>query len=941
MKTMFSKLLPLVFLAMLSLAPVNAQAAGPTNGMFDCLGSLDWGCRIIGFLFQVSDNEVTYVKDNGTVVTEVQTPSIKALHAMMEFFSNALLIFASIKLLYELIQMTAESAQTGQVGGKDANKLWAPIRLVIAIGLLVPIPNNGGLNSGQMIVLQIAKWGSGMASQGWKVFTAKLADGESLTVPTPPRIKDLAYSTVRTYACQQFINYYAEKLGVPDSIVRGVQIIDNESLKVVFKNKIHDDVCGTIRYKVPLRSFANSDADATRSLEYAKENRDDYLNAEGQIATEVEAMAQPFLPDGRNLPKPATTDLDGIINNFQKQVSDRVNGSNARARAAMKDITDKIQSAANSQGWTSAGNYFLDITKAESQLINGALNIPEASGPNLEVLKKYPSANTNYEEFISHIKIGSRPQDNGGGSPISSATITATSDEKSWTDFLSGLWNSRSELPADAIFGFLDRAAISVGLWESDPKKAFGDLGGSNNPFGEIAALGHKKIRLALNYIGYAIVVTGGSALLGAFSATKVVGAAMGGLAALFMMIATLFLLAGVLLAYIVPMFPFTRFFFSILTWLGSLLEAMVLVPFMALAFLTPKGEGFAGPNTRNAFFLIFQLFLRPILCVFGLMCAMIMFYVAAKFLNAAFYQATAGVYDYAREGSAMRFMQKLVYSVMYVGLIYSAANISFKMIEHIPKHALKWMGGSASEESYDDHSNFMGIATAVGGQQLLSNLQSLPQNFMAPITKGMEAHSAGVASNKESDYKKKMLEAAQARGGGDGSPASRSGNNGGGGGGGGAGGGGAAQQAFAPFGSNDPAAGNEADFAAGPAGLMRASQSDAEQQNILASGPAGFGRLQQQVFNDPIRASAGQTVAPEVQAIAQTAARQLSPPRAALFSNAISQIYSQGGLTNARETDAASNAISSHLGSNPNDVDGAVVLGLQARDRVRNSTTT
>lgn len=767
MKSFFSKLLPFFFVAMLSFAPLNAQAAsygptGPRDGMFDCLGNLDWGCRIISFLFESTDNgndnSVTYYKDGVAQTPEQPTPAIKALHAMMGFFSNVLLIFAAIKLLYELIQMTAESAQTGQVGGKDTNKLWAPIRLVIAIGLLVPLETGGGLNSGQFIVLQIAKWGSGVASQAWKLFTQKLSEGEALSKPAPPRIKDLAYSTAKSYACMGFINYYAAKVGLANDIVDDETSSVDNTTRITFKNKIYSDVCGIIRYRVPLRTYANREEDARLSLQLTQDNQNDYIKASEKIYIEIDNMIQRFLPDGRYMPAPSLENLNKIVNQYQDGVNSRIQGYEAKAKAAMQAITDQIQNAANTQGWTSAGTWFLAITRAQGQIINGAANIPEASGPNLSAFQNYKAAYADYQRFASFLEQGAQPASNSAtlnppnpGAGFSN--MTATSEAGSWREFIKSIWNNTTEAPADAIFWFLDRGAAVIGLWDADPKKAFGDLGASTNPFGEIAALGHKKIRLALNFIGYAVVVTGGGALLSMFPVAKVAGAVMSGLAALLMMIATLFLLAGVLLAYIVPLFPFTRFFFSILTWLGSLIEAMVLVPFMALAFLTPKGEGFSGPNTRNAFFLIFQLFLRPILCLFGLMCAMILFYVAAKFLNASFYAATSGIGDY--EGSAMRFMQKLVYSVMYVGLIYSAANISFKMIEHLPKHALKWMGGSASEESYDDNNSFMGIATAVGGQQLLSQLQALPSNMISPLTKGLEAHGNNKRTAKDEEEKK------------------------------------------------------------------------------------------------------------------------------------------------------------------------------------------
>jgi hypothetical protein len=335
--------------------------------------------------------------------------------------------------------------------------------------------------------------------------------------------------------------------------------------------------------------------------------------------------------------------------------------------------------------------------------------------------------------------------------------------ERSYFDSIREYAEGAGQVTIDKVLGWLDEGAQAVGLWDSDPRKAFGDLGSTQNPFGEIAALGHRKIRLGLDYFGLAILtstVGGGLEAVGAGSPNRVGAMKWVGRAAAFagkgftvvsgiiILIGTLFLLAGVVLAYIVPMLPFTRFFFAIMTWLASLIEAMVLVPFMSLGFLTPKGEGLAGPNTKTAFFLIFQVFLRPILCIIGLVVSMILFYVVAKFLNASFYEATSGIGVY--EGSAMKFMQKLVYSVMYVALIYTAANTSFKMIEHLPKHALRWMGGSAQEESYDDHNSFGQLATAVGGQQLISNLSSLPEKFTSVATAPMQAIAGKISSTRD-----------------------------------------------------------------------------------------------------------------------------------------------------------------------------------------------
>ncbi|MBI3420233.1 MAG: hypothetical protein HY053_08890, partial [Proteobacteria bacterium] len=164
-------LLPLVFVfAMGVSAPTPALADPPRTageGMFDCLGEFDWGCRVMSYLFEDKKNGLPSFRTDvsttrgveNTDSTSVQT----ALRKMMGFFSNAMLVIASLILLYHLIVMVAETAHTGTVGGKETNQLWAPIRLVIAIGLLVPIGGTAeeptGLNSGQYVILQVAKWG--------------------------------------------------------------------------------------------------------------------------------------------------------------------------------------------------------------------------------------------------------------------------------------------------------------------------------------------------------------------------------------------------------------------------------------------------------------------------------------------------------------------------------------------------------------------------------------------------------------------------------------------------------------------------------------------------------------------------------------------------------------------------------------------------------------
>ncbi|HRQ61445.1 MAG TPA: DotA/TraY family protein, partial [Alphaproteobacteria bacterium] len=98
-------------------------------------------------------------------------PIHAGLHELFRMYNLALLIVGMIIALYFMFTVVAETAQTGTAFGKRFNKVWAPLRIVVAFGLLVPI---GHLNTAQYIVLYTAKFGTGFASKGWYLFNERL-----------------------------------------------------------------------------------------------------------------------------------------------------------------------------------------------------------------------------------------------------------------------------------------------------------------------------------------------------------------------------------------------------------------------------------------------------------------------------------------------------------------------------------------------------------------------------------------------------------------------------------------------------------------------------------------------------------------------------------------------------------------------------------------------
>ncbi|HEY1096252.1 MAG TPA: DotA/TraY family protein, partial [Alphaproteobacteria bacterium] len=85
--------------------------------------------------------------------------------AMIQHYSIAIMVIAVFMIIYMAVTRLAESARTGEPFGKSFNNVWGPIRIVMCIGLLVPIGT--GYNAAQLITFQVAEWGGALATNVW------------------------------------------------------------------------------------------------------------------------------------------------------------------------------------------------------------------------------------------------------------------------------------------------------------------------------------------------------------------------------------------------------------------------------------------------------------------------------------------------------------------------------------------------------------------------------------------------------------------------------------------------------------------------------------------------------------------------------------------------------------------------------------------------------
>lgn len=135
------------------------------------------------------------------------TPMHTGLHELFAIYNFGILAVGFVIFLYFVTTVVAETAQTGIPFGKRFNHVWAPVRFIIAFGLLMPLGN--GLCSAQMITLSVAKWGSNLATNGWHTFIDGVGNYEPMgnaeefiASPNPPQLTTLSEFVFLAHVCR-------------------------------------------------------------------------------------------------------------------------------------------------------------------------------------------------------------------------------------------------------------------------------------------------------------------------------------------------------------------------------------------------------------------------------------------------------------------------------------------------------------------------------------------------------------------------------------------------------------------------------------------------------------------------------------------------------------------------------------------------------------------
>ena len=688
-----------------------------------------------------------------------------ALHSLFQLYSVGLLVVAAIIVCYFIFAIVVETAQTGVPFGKRYNHVWAPIRLVFALGLLIPI--GYGLNASQWITLYSAKFGSDFATRGWNIFNQAMNEDmlnnpeQRVGRPQAPEMMNLMAFMMTTLTCKHLYNDLYKGSGAQSG--QAMQI-----MAYLVKNPAEGEgvpiSSGSAGFTEAQKYFANGDI----VIRFGEHNPDVHTKERGHVypyCGELIIMASDANPQNQDgafsiqqyyfslVEKIFNSNAFGIdtqAENFAKKYKSYLGDPSTPMpeptfkstlnKQVSEEVEQQITQAVTLQGqsqewkngleeirnlgWGGAGLWYNKIAQ-----INGALANSVAATPQIRTMPAVM-------EYVK-LKQLQQNQDNPQPHDLTLADQKAiqfdTELDRDVANVLSYLLQYWTKEDTDqGELGTQTRRTNNI--FVDVINSIFGTKGlfdmcksADVHPLAQLATLGKGLIEASIRNIA------GGTAL-SALSMINVpfLGVAAGAAGSILLSVATVTLSMGFLLFYVIPFMPFLYFFFAVGSWIKSIFEAMVGAPLWALAHLRIDGEDLPGDAAMRGIYMIFEIFLRPILVIFGLLASFVIFSAMVKILNEIFslvvvnlagHDPTAtsvcgrgtGSTALGTNETAMNFFRgpidELFFTVIYAIIVYMIGMSCFKLIDLIPNNLLRYMGTdtkSFSDQAIDPTENMM-----------------------------------------------------------------------------------------------------------------------------------------------------------------------------------------------------------------------------------------
>jgi conjugal transfer/type IV secretion protein DotA/TraY len=755
------KTLPGLVLGFLILMTVQAAAQGlPTPSDY---GEL-FGTRTGDAYSSVLLNQMFGPLFPSAALPEGDAGARTVFSSIIGYFNVIILVVGGLMFFYNVTVGVLQSAHEGQVLGQRWSSLWAPIRVLFAVGLLVPVPNYGGYNLAQVGVAYIVKGSTNIASEIWKGSVTLILDGDVPIATAEPRFSpDLIRTLYENAACINLLNYQYAAIESPKRVVYSdssspVNSISSVDLywgtgtdgtfpRYAATTQVVGDgapesfgICGSwytpdvpayLLRVVDEAGGPESDAAEAIITAFGVGHRDIILNVISEVNELVTGTgeAAPIRQDVFDAvlePDLFTNELVSISGSANAQLQALVNALRAQAQSSggqsaydtlrariTGSCTDDGSGPSGSsseecygEGWIGAGAYYTTLARVNAEINSLVTAQSTVLGRSFGVL-------TTQEQFVTQ----------AGGS--------------GW------LWgrNSRGELlpsgeeAARVMTQYMELyakssaplAALGFPMSTSDIIDANAEAGDSSSGLIDRALRslneGIQRVQAGiLKYFDPSNTESGdpmiglismGSWLIGLGSSMLV--ASMFGVRIAVVMVPffSVIFAAGATLSFVLPLMPFFFWILGVTGYFLLVVEAIVAVNLWALAHMRMDGDGISGQAGQKGWLMLLALLMTPVLMVFGFLIGMGIFRISSDLISAGMFYAVSGISGGANAVTAL--VGIVAFTIMIVTAYIFILERSFSLISEFPNRVMMWMGEGINISGGEDRVRAAAAASGVG----------------------------------------------------------------------------------------------------------------------------------------------------------------------------------------------------------------------------------
>lgn len=670
---------------------------------------------------QASDKSVEYLRYIFGGVVDILTGGTgpgspdSVLGAMSQILNTGMLVFTGLLVGYIFLTGVLNSAHEGNPLGKMYSTMWVPLRMVIALSLVLPF--SGGYSTMQIGVLWLAGHGVGLANSTWN---AALDHMSGTGTFYPPQIsvdyESTAMQILNSRVCMHGINVADRHINIeehPVEIVEGQSVTDlrvaseTGSVEIPVQHTVMQRYAS--RYNLVeaglaygsawLSGFPNgvprnygSNPCGSIKLEFAEIDEGSAIDSavrEFQARViEIHAdLDEDLDPLARQIVQKAVDDTSAdpdplaynqAVQTFKDEYEQAVN-------RAMSDIaTLRINKwasgnpdaagttiGARDAGWISVGAWYWDLQRVNTETQRMVSVAAELTGPTSKAIE-----NDDYSMFENALaSYGQNMSVTSGNGAVVNAMERSSYAENN--DSLNFVMN-RVE------------SVINHALSEPDPISGMANVGHMIIGSFEVALAGAFLTDLAACVADDTSEAVGGLIGGGARPVTStlcrmtnktlwaLVGAGM------------LLIPIALMLAFYLPATPMILWIMGVAAWFVLLIEAVIAAPVWAVSHIFPEGNGFIGERAKAGYMVALSLFLRPTLAIFGFVAGMLLVIVMAKVLMLLFLPAMSGMLGDSLSGVVTLFAMLAVFTSVLIQISHR----SFGLIHEIPDKILRYVGG-------------------------------------------------------------------------------------------------------------------------------------------------------------------------------------------------------------------------------------------------------